>query len=137
MAPIPNLPVGLKYINPEVGYTSFVASCDGAGDDYFFVALLFTPGVLNGYDLTLDNSKLCTIVKRVYKTGTVVETGRYYAKDSAAWLLTHGADPGYSNQGKYGPGSLLRSGNDLILIFNIRINGCQTPTMWLIPNGAV
>lgn len=137
MTTIPNLPVGLKYINPEVGYTSFISACDAGHPEYFFVALLFTPGVLIDHQLKLNNTDLCVILKRVYKTGTAVEVQRFYAKDSAEWLTTHGGDPLYDNQGKYGPGDLTRSGNDLVLIFNMRINGCQTPIMWLMPNAAI
>jgi hypothetical protein len=132
------LPVGLTYLHTEVGHIDH-PFCASAPSGMFYL-FLFTPGhwgvTSSGTpELKLDTSELCLILKKKDRAGVLHEIHRWRAADSAAWQLTHGADPTKA-QGKYGPCGLTIDGADVVIAFNIRVNGCQTPIEWRLVGAA-
>lgn len=128
LIPPSSWPAGLVYLHPvNLAYTSSIqCDADGRGNVYF--ALVLNPP---GQEAT----QYAQIVKFTAQN-QVIQSARFYARDSRAYLLANGCDPEQIN-GKYGNVTVCVSGGDLVLGFEIRINGVNTSIPIRLPGAAL
>lgn len=72
----------------------------------------------------------------VQKDSNPCEIQRFYARDSRAYLLAHGADPLLSN-GKYGNIGIAISGSDIALCIELRVDDVNKPWPFVLRGKAV
>ena len=115
----------LQYLMPVRGYTGSISSATNSRGDIFF-AIVVTPR--DAKNKEMQDDQFCAIV-RAPVTGPIEELKRYTARESASWLLSHGADPKL-DQGKYGDATIAVSGDDIVVALSLRVNGLQTAVMF-------
>lgn len=117
MLPPASWPNGLVYLHPaNLTYTSSIQSAVDAHGNVHFAIVLNPPGSIA--------TQYCQLV-RFTPQNQVIQGARFYARDSQAYLLAHGCDPTQIN-GKFGNVSIAVAGADLVLGFEMRINGVNT-----------
>lgn len=123
--------MNIVYMHDENRHSLWTASCSNSAGIVFTVNVFGTQvrdqeAVITRYDpkqqvIKNTNPKLIKVLK---------------AFDSATYLLQNGADPNLDN-GKYGNIGIAISGNDIVLIMEIRVNGINKPLPFVLRGAGI